>query len=173
MTTNTDNAFFTEVSQRTIDGIADVLRAGQHEPQAAESDAAAAELRRRLLTDNAPLLERSAALWSCGGSFSWATAFIWGTLTTTPTLDFKDWGSLKFSGTHWGVGLGGGISYTLGASVVHPQEVIGDVEYTMAFAAQVLTITFWRRGRLLLSVSGAALSVGGNIVGGSGTFTRA
>jgi hypothetical protein len=172
MTTNTDNAFFNQISQRAIDGVADVLRAGQHEPQAAEGDAAA-ELRRKILADNAPLLERSAAAWSCGGSFSWATAIIWGTLTTTPTLDFKDWGSLRFSGTHWGVGIGGGISYTLGVSVVHPQEVIGDVEYTMAFAAQAVTITFWRRGRLLLSVSGPCLAVGTHLVVGSGTFTRA
>jgi hypothetical protein len=173
MTTNTDTAFFNQVSQRTIDGVADALRAGQQEPQVPGTDAAAAALRRKLLADNAPLLERSAAAWSCGGSFSWATAFVWGTLTSSPTLDFKDWGSLRFSGSHWGVGIGGGISYMIGLAVVDPQEVIGDVEYTMAFAAQVVTITFWRSGRLLLSISGPCLAVGAHAVVGTGKFTRA
>ena len=173
ITKHTDQEFYAAVAQRSIAGFGDALREAQTQLASAESTDPVRQALSEVVDANAGMLGDTQVAHTCGGSFSWAAAFIWGTLNSTPTLDFEGWGSLTFAGTHWGAGVGGGISYCIGLSVVHPSEVIGDVQYEMAFAASVVTITFRRGGRLLLSVAGPALGVGAGAFSGSGKFTRA
>lgn len=167
MTTNIDNDPYEQLARRAADSIRDSLRAAQADP----ASPADPQLH-QLLAANADLLAGTAAAQSCGGSFSWANAFFYGTLVSSPTLSFAGWGSLKFAGQHGGLGLGGGISYTVGACFVRPEELIGDVTYSMAFAPSTVTISFYRNLRLVVLVVGPTLAAGVGVMVGTGRFTR-
>jgi hypothetical protein len=107
------------------------------------------------------------------GSFAWATAFIYSTLYTNPTLDYSSGQKVAYSGTAWGVGFGAGKLWTAGTMVVPANQLVGPADFAMVVVGGMTYIDFSRNGQFLGSVAGAGLSIGLSGVGGSGEFTAA
>lgn len=131
-------------------------------------DAIQAEIK-ELAEANKSLLEENAASYRFVGTTTFATAFIWGTIVTDAT--YVDSGKkVKFDGSHWGVGLGGGISVGVGTFTVPPAELAGGASYQITTTPVVVNIHWWRGKQYLGVFVGAPLAVGAMAVGGSGTW---
>jgi hypothetical protein len=123
-----------------------------------------------LVNANKHLIGATLADYPVSGSFAWATAFVYSTLATNPTLDYSTGEKVTFYGTAWGVGLGGGKLWTTGSMTVPASQLIGSADFTIGVAGGLTTINFSRNGSSLGTVVGAGLSVGVTIVHGSGEF---
>jgi hypothetical protein len=117
-------------------------------------------------------LAAKAVEYPVSGSFAWATAFIYSTLYTNPTLDYSTGEKFTYSGTAWGIGLGAGKLWTVGAMSIPPSQLPGPADFNIAVIGGITYIDFWRNGQRIGGVTGAGLSVGVNAAHGSGEFKR-
>jgi hypothetical protein len=111
--------------------------------------------------------------YAVSGSFAWATAFVYSTLYTNPTLDYSTGQKFSYSGTAWGVGFGGGKLWTAGTMVIPPNALAGPADFSVAVLGGVTYISFTRNGSFIGSVAGAGLSIGVSAVTGDGEFKSA
>jgi hypothetical protein len=123
--------------------------------------------------DKADLATAAPADLIAKGVVNFATAFIYGTLTADLTFDGSG-EKIHFSGSHWGLGLGGGTSYGVAAFSVPPRALMGEGTYevhSLAGGAGYVSVIFQKNGRLVGAFMGAALAVNASVAGGSGTWT--
>jgi hypothetical protein len=117
----------------------------------------------------APLRE-----WTATGQVSFATAFIYGTLTAD--LTFQTGEKMNFNGSHWGLGLGGGTSYGIAGFTVPPRQLVGEGTYevhSLAGGAGFVQVIFFQNNKPVGVFTGAALAVNASVAGGSGTWKMA
>lgn len=120
---------------------------------------------------NAPNQLTAASTSTATGTATFATAFIYGTCECILTFDNNQ--KIRFYGTMWGIGLGGGTS--AGGYIGVPiNQLVGDCSFQVTVVSGVggaVTIQFWRGNDYLGNFTGAALAVAASVTGGSGTWT--
>jgi hypothetical protein len=122
--------------------------------------------------DKADLAAAAPADLTANGVVTFATAFIYGTVTADLTFDSGE--KIHFYGTHWGLGLGGGTSYGVAAFSVSPRSLMGEGTYEVHSLAGVggyVSVIFHKDGNLVGAFMGAALAVNASVAHGSGTWT--
>ena len=118
--------------------------------------------------DNADLAP--ATTYTYKGNFVFAAAFVWMKVSTNNPITFSDGTVKSFSGTCWGLGLGGGTSWG-GGSFSVPPSTLGDCNIQVAIASIAVQISFWNGGTPIGIFAGGGLGVGGAAGGGSGKWS--
>lgn len=136
--------------------------------QARETVDALTQQLRELAESNQELLAKNET-YTATGSATFAAAFIWGNLTLQ--LRYSTGENVRFYGEHWGVGLGGGISWGGAVLTVSPRELLGEGSYQATVTSAGTAIHLWRGRQYLGFFAGAGLSVGAMAVGGSGKWS--
>jgi len=171
MTNGSQQKFFEELTKQSTEKFAKFLK---EEELRLKSEGALSQQFDAILKANEHLLVNGAnGGETCNGSFAYASAFIWSTLYTNPTLNFANGISLEFYGTSWGAGLGAAKMWVAGHSTIPPIQLLGQIDYELHFLAAVTEIMFSRNGVRLVHVLGAGLGIGTGLFKGSGEFKRA
>jgi len=109
--------------------------------------------------------------WTVGAQCNFATAFIYGTCEIT-NASYQNY-NMQFSGTMWGLGLGGGTSYGALTSTLPPDQLNKlNCSFQVTAAAAAITVQIWDDAHgYVANFTGGALAVYVGITGGSGSWT--
>lgn len=140
--------------------------------QSQETATATVKQINEIATANKRHIEAAAdSSYTIGAQASFATAFIYGTLSIN-NASYQGY-NISFYGTMWGVGFGGGTSYGALTLTVPPSQLNGlKCSFQVTNAAVGVTIQVWcDQYGYVANFTGAALQVGFGVTGGSGTWT--
>jgi hypothetical protein len=123
-----------------------------------------------LARTNQRLGEAAVAAETVEAQATFATAFIYGTLEITATYQGK---RIRFYGTMWGVGLGGGTTW--GAlTLTLPVSQLNNLEcsFQLTTAPALVEIQTWNdQYGYVANFTGAGLAIGAGVTGGTGKWT--
>jgi hypothetical protein len=109
--------------------------------------------------------------YSATGEMTFATAFIYGTISAKLTFDSGE--TVCFDATAWGIGLGAGISWGGAWFNVSPSQLMNsDASVQCVVGGGVIEATWWWGNRVIGGFIGGGIDVGVTDTGGSGSFTK-
>ncbi|CBJ93011.1 hypothetical protein XNC1_p0143 (plasmid) [Xenorhabdus nematophila ATCC 19061] len=104
--------------------------------------------------------------------FSLASALIHTWVYSNPTINYSSGKKVKFKGEAWGIAIGAGVIW-LSGWMAPPDQVIGDVDFTLITSPTTTEIWLRKNGDTIGVLIGGGINVQAGAVNGSGKIESA